>query len=205
MAWCHQATSHYLSQCWARSMASLGHNELRPVYSIMVISCHITCKASLWSWYKITWLEVENMLSTCHVVLLYTSELPCPARYYLFDILPENLLGYLQGKLRAWPIKFHWTLWICVIDNWNKASLKNLKSGHDKNVSATIHIDMIWKENSLSAAFSNMLKQGPKSAEHIRWMGRIGVSWCPAENHYFEYLCHRGINTVKPIDTYMHQ
>ena len=26
MAWCHQATSHYLSQCWPRS---LGHNELK--------------------------------------------------------------------------------------------------------------------------------------------------------------------------------
>ena len=28
MAWCHQATSHYLSQCWPRSMASPGHKEL---------------------------------------------------------------------------------------------------------------------------------------------------------------------------------
>ena len=31
MAWCHQATSHYLSQCWPdplRHMALLGHNEL---------------------------------------------------------------------------------------------------------------------------------------------------------------------------------
>ena len=31
MAWCHQATSHYLSQCWPRSichLSSLGHNEL---------------------------------------------------------------------------------------------------------------------------------------------------------------------------------
>ena len=29
MAWCPQAASHYLSQCWPRSVASLGHNELR--------------------------------------------------------------------------------------------------------------------------------------------------------------------------------
>ena len=28
MAWCPQATSHYLSQCWPRPMASLGPNEL---------------------------------------------------------------------------------------------------------------------------------------------------------------------------------
>ena len=34
MVWCHQATSHYLSQCWPKPtvcfhMASLGHNELK--------------------------------------------------------------------------------------------------------------------------------------------------------------------------------
>ena len=31
MAWCHQAPSHYLSQCWPRSMSpygALGYNEL---------------------------------------------------------------------------------------------------------------------------------------------------------------------------------
>ena len=28
MAWCRQAASHYLSQCWPRSMAPLGLNEL---------------------------------------------------------------------------------------------------------------------------------------------------------------------------------
>ena len=28
MAWCRQATNHYLSQCWPRSLSSLGHNEL---------------------------------------------------------------------------------------------------------------------------------------------------------------------------------
>ena len=27
MACCHQATSHYLSQCWSKFMASLGHEE----------------------------------------------------------------------------------------------------------------------------------------------------------------------------------
>ena len=26
MAWCHQATSHYLSQCWSRSIASVSYN-----------------------------------------------------------------------------------------------------------------------------------------------------------------------------------
>ena len=37
MAWCRQATSHYLSQCGldlCRHMASLGHNELRELGSV---------------------------------------------------------------------------------------------------------------------------------------------------------------------------
>ena len=29
MAWCCQATRHYLDQCWANPMAPLGYNELR--------------------------------------------------------------------------------------------------------------------------------------------------------------------------------
>ena len=39
MAWCHQATSHYLSQC--HYMVSLGHIELRKVYcfSKMCFNC----------------------------------------------------------------------------------------------------------------------------------------------------------------------
>ena len=37
MAWCRQATSHYLSQCWPRSMAPLGHNELTSVKEATVV------------------------------------------------------------------------------------------------------------------------------------------------------------------------
>ena len=35
LAWCHQATSHYLNQCWPRfqcHLASLGPNELIPAW-----------------------------------------------------------------------------------------------------------------------------------------------------------------------------
>ena len=42
MAWCRQATSHYLSQCWLRSMpiyamASLGYTELAEVYQLAAL------------------------------------------------------------------------------------------------------------------------------------------------------------------------
>ena len=42
MAWCHQATSHYLSQFWPRSMVSLGHNVLNRLTSISLLSHKIT-------------------------------------------------------------------------------------------------------------------------------------------------------------------
>ena len=43
MAWCRQATSHYLSQCWTRSMASLGLNELKglKIKMISIVVCRI--------------------------------------------------------------------------------------------------------------------------------------------------------------------
>ena len=45
MAWCRQATSHYLSQCWPRSLstyASLGHNEL--MFSLIGCTVADICK-----------------------------------------------------------------------------------------------------------------------------------------------------------------
>ena len=41
MAWCRQATSHYLSHCWPRSMASLCHNELINIAVLYV--CDQSC------------------------------------------------------------------------------------------------------------------------------------------------------------------
>ena len=37
MAWCRQATSHYLSQCWPRSMSP--HGVIRPQW----VKCHRQC------------------------------------------------------------------------------------------------------------------------------------------------------------------
>ena len=37
MAWCHQATSHYLSQCWPRSMSPNG--VIRPQWVMLLLCC----------------------------------------------------------------------------------------------------------------------------------------------------------------------
>ena len=46
MAWCHQATSHYLSQCWPRSMPPNGVTRPQWVNSLLGtadIRVHISC------------------------------------------------------------------------------------------------------------------------------------------------------------------
>ena len=74
MAWCHQATNQYLSQCWPRAMspslcrselrASLCHNELKSFPYIVDILCNYStnkCTKLMWSkdiqctWYIFLW------------------------------------------------------------------------------------------------------------------------------------------------------
>ena len=54
MAWCHQATSHYLNQCWTKSMilyASLGHNKLKHVMSDFIGKADQYLPSSWWCKY----------------------------------------------------------------------------------------------------------------------------------------------------------
>ena len=48
MSWCHQATSHYLSQCWPRSMLPYGVTRPQWVNSLVpVIASQILCWPAL--------------------------------------------------------------------------------------------------------------------------------------------------------------
>ena len=78
MAWCHQATSHYLSQCWPRSLSPYG--VTRPKW---VKSRHwlIWCR---WN-YTVNWFE-EKCLIFLHlpllgwrVLLLWSALSVCPS------------------------------------------------------------------------------------------------------------------------------
>ena len=48
MAWCRQATSHYLSQCWPRSLTSLGHNELNVLLQAIVQVAPLSFEMTSW-------------------------------------------------------------------------------------------------------------------------------------------------------------
>ena len=39
MAWCHQATSHYLSQCWPRSLSPYGVTRPQWVNTMTLVRC----------------------------------------------------------------------------------------------------------------------------------------------------------------------
>ena len=45
LTWCHQTTSHYLSQCWASSIAPLGQNEL-------IFLTHWLIKSAITDWFQ---------------------------------------------------------------------------------------------------------------------------------------------------------
>ena len=78
MAWCHQATSHYLSQCWSRSMfPSLGHTELTYCTVSLLLSspsklrmdftylCHVRAKVWYENTYKYLCFPQQFSLNMC--------------------------------------------------------------------------------------------------------------------------------------------
>ena len=74
MAWCHQATSHYLSQCWPSSMSP--HGVTRP------------------QWHKLKSHEISfihNICYSCPMVLDFVQSMAV--------ILPIKMIGYLGNKL----------------------------------------------------------------------------------------------------------
>ena len=49
MAWCHQATTHYLNQCWTRSMSSYGITRPQRVNCLITQCMH--CLNNGWTTY----------------------------------------------------------------------------------------------------------------------------------------------------------
>ena len=64
MAWCRQATSHYLSQCWPRSMSPYG--VIRPQWAHCDLSHNTPCRFQRW----IKWLLFSKLeLRACVAVV----------------------------------------------------------------------------------------------------------------------------------------
>ena len=74
MAWCRQATSHYLSQCWPRFLSpyvSLGHSELINILSFHLISSlifHFICSVCFVLSCLVFDLIWSDLISSSHLI-----------------------------------------------------------------------------------------------------------------------------------------
>ena len=67
MAWCHQATSHYLSQCWPRSLSPYGVTRPQWVKALMYV---LPQSLQLWIWYMYHFIFYHVMMAPdCLVVI----------------------------------------------------------------------------------------------------------------------------------------
>ena len=63
MAWCHQATSHYLSQCWPRSLSPYGVTRPQWVKTITYGNIHLAQNLfRLWQHQAFTLANVDYLL-----------------------------------------------------------------------------------------------------------------------------------------------
>ena len=108
MAWCRQATSHYLSQCWPRSMSPYG--VTRPQWVTWVTRkctryitdhCHFSFQASLCKLTSLRKLYLNsNQLDfngiPAGIGKLFNLEVFSAANNNL-ETIPEGVCRYLQG------------------------------------------------------------------------------------------------------------
>ena len=113
MAWCRQATSHYLSQCWPNSMSpygiTLGHNELTTMQVLQE------------PWRRMSVNCVIIDLSNCHMFGTEPSPEPMLIYYHLtirITYMKNKMANILQmtfsyafsgTKSLVFWFKFYWS------------------------------------------------------------------------------------------------
>ena len=138
MAWCHLATSHYLSQCWPSSilpyMGSLGHNELSCCGHRT--SCDIVDLGRHWSSVLLsgaTKLSLEAILPNCqldsleHISLeVYSNFKHFHARKVIWKCFLQDGSHFVSASM-CWLVSLKWPLGMFISDT-DSASLCVLQS-----------------------------------------------------------------------------
>ena len=99
MAWCHQATSHYLSQCWPRSLAPYGITRPQWVKPVDTKPQQNTTKCELWTKFLQCTMFKMIIISKCW-----------------FKLLPINttkLMSFCPPWMPFYPLK----LWFCPLNH----------------------------------------------------------------------------------------
>ena len=96
MAWCRQAASHYLSQCWPSlclRMASLGHDELSYCWAHIIHTSHIGESA---------WHRTNNPLPA-GLYVFYTQSWPGTRSVFIIPSAHRSWRGYTGFTLSICP------------------------------------------------------------------------------------------------------
>ena len=115
MAWCRQATSHYLSQCWPRLL--LGHNELTAshIQDLLYALSPLSATWALWRSYE----PSQGHPITCSEdlgVLPRARSAPVSCLLATGHPQPHSLMHILgTPHLDGWPI----SLWLFYITDWD--------------------------------------------------------------------------------------
>ena len=120
MAWCRQATSHYLSQCWPRSMSPYGVTwlqwvklKLKTIYlqhAWIYIQSHWEPKTHvrfIWPHLQITYISKywprfmeHNMFVPVVIRYLRVPSSPCFGHYILILVTPHGFPRNLVSRAR---------------------------------------------------------------------------------------------------------
>ena len=179
MAWCHQATSHYLSQWWPRSLSPYGVSVTRPQWVNSLWPCDTislyhrfeSALAQVPSHYQF-WLIIneacwhfpENVLDYHSLQSVWGShiwkQLFLPGASELTHcglVTPYGNINLGQHWLRYWLVA-----WRHQAITWTNVDLSSVRS-------SGIHMSAILQEmpqpsvNEISMKFSVQISQGPVS------------------------------------------
>ena len=102
MAWCHQATSHYLNQCWSRSLSPYG--VTRPQCYIMVTDLTHCGRDKMTPVLQMTFSNAfkENRISN-KIELKYVAWCVIDNMYPLVQIMASHLIGSSHYLIKWWP------------------------------------------------------------------------------------------------------
>ena len=97
MAWCLQATSHYLSQCWPRSMLPYGVIGQQSINTVILLQCQITIEKQLrWlSWHTCMTIGIWNS-DACRIfrALLNIQQCACWSDTHISQAMPWGLFQH---------------------------------------------------------------------------------------------------------------
>ena len=165
MAWCHQATSHYLSQCWPRSL--LPYGITRPQWLNYVTYCSTqSCGVSFHPRENLIEREWMSNFIPHFIMDVITVGTPYNTTPY---ITGSNIARLGHGSQNSWR-----KLWIPIVKSAPVRVIFTWKSVPKKSIhgSSDIYLGTQWKQRHDSpwSYRSDVIVT-------FLWYGTIGIIW----------------------------